>query len=107
MYKENYTQETVKKQRQSLTIHSFDKLNKVINASKRLRAVGYDSYGSLYFNEEEHAYFLVLEDASTKELRYAFLNEYSSTVRSSFAPYIQEHCRCICYNNAVEILGNI
>ncbi len=107
MYQERVKQDLSKKQRLSYTVYEFDSMNSVIQAAKRLLSIGEGSSCFLYYDEEKSAYYFLMENINAKELRLAFLNEYSVILRTSLIPYIKEHSKCLRKKDAIRVIGNI
>ena len=107
MYQERVRQDLSKKQRLSYTVYEFDSINSVIQAAKRLLSIGEGSSCSLYYDEEKSTYYFLMENINAKELRLAFLNEYSVILRSGLIPYIKEHSKCLRKKDAIRFIGNI
>ena len=106
LYRErNSSQEVIKKQRQSLYAFSFDSLDKLLCVTQRLKDIQYDGESSVYYDEEREKYFIILEDVSVKDLKYAFLLEYARALKASASTYIKEHYKCICGKNAISIFS--
>ena len=107
MYKERIRQEAVKKPKVCYAVYEFDSMSKVIGAARRLNNMGETCVSSLYYDEAKGAYYLLMDNVTVRELKFAFLNEYSVALRPSVIPYIKEHYICARKNDAVKILGNI
>ncbi|MBQ8147074.1 MAG: adaptor protein MecA [Clostridia bacterium] len=107
MYKEKTTEEAVKKPKQLSTIYSFDNVDKLLMAINRLHNIRYSGTSSAYYDEEKDKYYILLEDVSSKDIRYAFMNEYARYIRGSLSSLIKEHCKCICKRDAVKKLSNL
>lgn len=107
VYKEKITEETLKKPKQLLTVYSFDSIEKLLMAVNRLHDIRYNGTSSAYYDEEKEKYYIVLEEISPKDLRYAFMNEYAKYVRGSLYLLIKEHCKCICKRDAIKKLSNL
>ena len=105
MYKEKLIEEIVKKPRQTTNVYSFDDLDMVLLVAKRLESIDYKGESSLYYDEDGSNYYIFLENASGKDIKYAFLNEYSRHVKSYFGSVIKEHYKCVFNKNAVKRLS--
>ncbi len=104
VYKERMSQEMQKKPRQTNSIVCFDSINDVITVSAylyRQRQLG----GALYFDEEREKYYIILDEVSVKDIKFAFLTEYGTVVKSNMIHYIKEHFKCVCKRNAIEKLS--
>ena len=105
VYKDRVEEESVRKSRPISSIFSFDGIENLIVISKRLTDVRYSGQSSVYYDEERDKYIIILEDVSVKELKYAFMNEYSRGVKACMLPYIKEHYKCICKRDAIKLLS--
>lgn len=105
VYKERVLEEAVKKPRHITAIYSFDDIEKVLAVVKRLNDMGFSGESSLYYDEKREKYYILLEDISSKDLRYAFVNEYAKGIKSGLSPIIKEHYKCICKRDAVRKLS--
>ena len=104
MYKERVIDEAVKKPRHITAIYSFEELETVLLVIKRLNNIDFSGESSLYYDEKREKYYILLEDVSSKDIKYAFINEYADNVKSIFYPIIKEHFKCICKKDAVKKL---
>ena len=107
LYKEKIPQEITKKQRLLTSIFSFDDIDKLLVAAKRLHSIGYRGDSSLYYDEIKHQYYIFLEDVSVKELKYAFLCEFAVYIRYGLCAFIKEHFKCVMKRDAIKILSKI
>lgn len=107
MYKERITEETQKKPRQSVSVYSFNEIDKMLMAVNRLQEIRFNGMSSAYYDEEMDRYYILLDDVSPKDIRYAFLNEYAKYIKGSTCYQIKEHCKCICKKDAVRRLSNL
>lgn len=107
MYKEKIPDDMQKKQRQTISIYSFEDIKKLLMAMNRLCEIRFNGISSAYYDEEKNKYYILLEDVSPKDIRYAFLNEYARYIKGSISNLIKEHCKCICKKDAVKKLSNL
>ena len=106
LYKDrNPSQDVSKKQKQILNAFSFDSLEKLLTVAKRLNDINYDGESSVYYDEDKSKYFFILEDVSTRELKYTFLLEYAKSMKLSACTYIKEHYKCLCGKDAVKVFS--
>ena len=75
MYKERALEEPVKKPRRTVSIYAFEDLETVLMVSKRLKEINFCADSSLYYDERREKYYIMLYDISSKDLKYAFMNE--------------------------------
>ena len=97
--------DTAKKPARTESAYIFDSLDGLIRVAKRLAEISYTGASSAYYEEECQKYYIILEDVSVKELKYAFLNEYSKQMKGTNCQLIKEHCKCICKKDSVKILS--
>ncbi len=107
MYKERALEEAVKKPRSLTAIYSFEDLERVLMAAKRLKDINFGGDSSLYYDEKKEKYYILLEDMSSKDLKYAFMNEYAKNIKSSLGPIIREHFKCVCKKDAIRKLSSL
>lgn len=105
VYKDRFPEDAVKKTKQTCAIFAFDNVNKLLNVTKRLDEISYEGTSSVYYDYEKGKYYIILEDVSVKELKYAFISEYSCPVKGNLSQYIKEHFKCICKKDGVKILS--
>ena len=91
----------------SPSLYRFDNLENLLSVSARIENTGYAGRSSVYHDSKKGEYYLVLDDIYPKELRYAFIGEYSKQMKSSAIAYIKEHYKCICRKNGVKILSKL
>ena len=104
MYKEKIPQETVKKQRPISSVFMLESLDDLLSVAYRLNEIKYKAQSSLYYDESSRNFYIILDDVSIKDLKYAFLTEYSQGLRQSQCAYVKEHYKCICKKDAVSNL---
>ena len=107
MYKERVLDEAVKKPRHITAIYSFEELERVLMVAKRLKDINFNGESSLYYDEKREKYYILLEDVSSKDLKYAFLNEYAKNIKSSLCPIIKEHFKCVCKKDLIKKLSSL
>ena len=106
VYKDKIFQETSKRTKPSTSVFVFDSIDMVLNAAKRLRDIAYEGLSPVYHDSVKGRYYIMLDDVSTKDLKYAFLSEYSCQVKGGLnAMYIKEHFKCVCKKDGVKILS--
>ncbi len=101
MYKEK-SDIKIKAPRQVFLVDNLESLVVIIS---RLKSISYDGLSALYYDANCKKYYIILEDVSKKDLKYAFLNEYSKFIRSNQTDYLLDHFECICENGAIEKLS--
>ena len=102
VYRDRNQDENVKKQKPITSIYSFDNLEKLLAITKRLKEIDYDGASSVYYDEGKGKYYIFLDDVSIKDIKFAFISEYSRAVKSSMSLHIKEHFKCLCKKNGVE-----
>lgn len=105
VYKEKIPQDVVKKPRPLTSVYSFDDIEKLLIVVRRLNDIKYGGESSVYYNEQKGKYYIILEDVSIKELKYAFLAEYAKSLKSNLSYYIKEHYTSICKKDGIKILS--
>ncbi|MBO5312749.1 MAG: adaptor protein MecA [Clostridia bacterium] len=106
MYKDRgIQQEITKRVKPSLSPFSLESFEKLLDVTNRLKNMGYSGSSSLYYDDMREKYYIILEDVSIKDLKYAFMTEYSKSIKPHTLPYIKEHFRCICKKDAVNTLS--
>ena len=104
LYSKASNQEIAKRAKSPSCIICFDSVNNAIFASVRLWMIGQKG-GGLYYDDEGERYYIILEDVSIKDIKFAFLTEYGCEMKGNLIPYVKEHFRCICKRNAIEKLS--
>ncbi len=96
------------------TVYFFDAVDPLVTAAKKLSGLGYREESRLYAVGEKQYYLVVrerhLESAVVKNEigEYAFLSEYGHRKSGAYLlPYIREHGKAICAQNAVSWLANL
>ena len=105
VYSDRISYEHIKKSTGVSSIFMFESLDTLLDVTRRLDEISYGGTSSVYYDEEQKKYYIILEDVSVKELKYAFITEYSKQVQGINAQLIKEHCKCICKKNGVKILS--
>ena len=62
LYKDKMYEEAPKKPRQITSVYSFDDLERLLVAIKRLSSIGYSGASSVYYDEIKEKYYIILED---------------------------------------------
>lgn len=107
VYKDKNQQVDTKKQKPSLSIFDFDCLESLLIACYRLNEIKYKSKCSVYYDADKKRYLLILEDVYVKDIKFAFLLEYSKYIKGSIASYIKEHYKCIIKRDSVRVLSSL
>lgn len=97
-------QEVTKKSRPTSSVVCFDSVDNAISAAVRLWMLGQKG-GGLYYDEEGERYYIILDDVSIKDIKFAFLAEFGAEVKGNLVHYVKEHYRCLCKRNAIEKLS--
>ncbi len=95
----------IKKQKTLRSIYDFDILENLLSASYRLNEIHCKNESSVFYDEERKRYILVLEEIYHKDLKYAFLLEYSKHIKGTALNYIKEHYKCILKRDGIKILS--
>jgi len=106
VYRDRFPEEAIKRPKQNNTIFAFDSLDRLLKVTKRLTEISYEGASSVYFDEVKERYYIILEDVSVKDLKFAFISEYSHQIKSSLSQHIKEHFKCICRKDGVKILSS-
>ena len=105
MYKDRDSQELPKRVRTISLVVSFDNVENLLSAVKRLRSKKYEGASALYYDDAKEKYYVSLEDVSIKDIKFSFLEEYISGVVGGNGVYVREHFKCLCKKDAVEKLS--
>lgn len=107
MYKEKSIQSDIKRVRSVINVFSFESMDRMLAICLRLKQIGYNGKSAVYYDEIKSKYYITLEDVSIKELKYAFMCEFSKMVKGNISSYLKEHCKCICKDNAIKIFAEL
>lgn len=91
----------------SRLIYRFETLEHLLMVCEGLKRACYDDKCDVYYNKNTNTYFLVMYGIYPKDIKYAFLCEYGTKLKSNLYIYIVEHCECIFSENAVEIFSKL
>lgn len=92
-------------QESSPCVYAFSSLQRMLCACAHLLQNGYNAQSSAYEDDERTRYFLLLNEKSDME---AILSEYGEPKSDVWVlAYIQEHCTCLCSENAVKIFSKL
>jgi hypothetical protein len=69
--------------------------------------INYKGKSFVYYDEKSKNYYMRLNRIIPKELKYAFLAEYSTRQKNILISYIIENSKSICENNSVEIFAKL
>ncbi len=105
--KEKKTKNSVSKSKNNTSVFSIDELNGVLIVAHSLKLKGYEGKSSVYYDNEQRRYYLILDEVSLKDTRYSFMGEYARALRSNSQGYIKEHCRCLCKKDAIGRFSNL
>lgn len=87
-------------------IYQMNSIKNVLELCSRANSIKSGLNAKLYHSKKNEKYYLVV-GANTKELKYSFFSEYGERVPNNMLFYIEEHCRCVCEKNAIEILSKL
>jgi hypothetical protein len=107
MYKDRMDSAGQKKSVSYICVYRFDDINMLIDACGRLSNVSSDCESEIYYDAEKYKYYLLCQGISSKEMRFAFLNEYARQLKSPYAYYVREHLKCLCNENAIERFSSL
>lgn len=107
MYKDKSAPSEIKRIKTNMGVFSFDTLDKLLHAAARLDRMSYNGKSSAYYDEFLEKYYIILEDVSIKDIKYAFLSEYSKQMKNNFNLYLKEHCRCLVKKDAVSCFSSL
>ena len=105
VYKDKNQQLDNKKPKSVLSIFDFENIENLLQACYRLKEIKYKNKSSVYYDTDKKRYYMILEDIYIKDIRYAFLLEYSKYIKGSIASYIKEHYKCILKKDGVKVLS--
>ncbi|MDD4772967.1 MAG: adaptor protein MecA [Eubacteriales bacterium] len=102
--KTHLKKDSVNTERGSFDIYSFNEFSWLLEGCRHLKLSGYNNESRLWVDDNSHRYYLAVKSA--KKRYYRCLDEYG--IKHS-APvtytYINEHCRCIITDEAIEKLS--
>ena len=107
LYKDRVTQELTKKAKTNYYAYSFNDFERLILISKRIKGLNYSGSSLLYYDEKEKNYYIILEEVSDKDLKYAFLLEYTKCIKAIAISHIKEHFKCVCKKDAIRKLSRL
>ena len=107
MYKDRTAPAGQKKSASYINVYRFDDINTLMDACSRLSNVNTDTDSQVYYDTEKYKYYLLCQGISSKEMRFAFLNEYARQLKSPYAYYVREHLKCLCNENAIERFASL
>ena len=85
MYKDRTAPAGQKKSASYINVYRFDDINTLMDACSRLSNVNTDTDSQVYYDTEKYKYYLLCQGISSKEMRFAFLNEYARQLKSPYA----------------------
>ena len=94
VYKDKTSQEIHKRIKQNTISYPFEEFEKLVLVSKKLKEQGYTNLSSLYYDEYGQKYYIVLDENTIKEIKFAFIAEYSKGMKGAVNAYIKEHYKC-------------
>jgi len=107
MYKEKAIQSGFKRNTPYINIYRFESFSELINACYRLHMITEDESSQIYYDKERDKYYLLCQSISSKEMRFAFLNEYAKQLKAQTIYYVKEHFKCICQSNAISSFSEL
>ncbi|MCI2049428.1 MAG: adaptor protein MecA [Lachnospiraceae bacterium] len=94
-------------------LYTFSSLNQVVEAAGLIGGT-FRGYNALYANPDDSRYYLTLvfddmKDVPAAQNVLALLSEYGEPEVMTYAreQYLQEHCKVICPENALDILARV
>lgn len=103
MYREKANSEKILRQGQSV-IYSFDELENLLLVISRLSKLELGVKSSLYLDQDNKKYYLILDGVSKKDIFLGFICEYATPIKSNHLTYIYEYTKCIIKENAISSL---
>ena len=107
MYKEKTIQGGFGRNTPYINIYRFESFRELINACYRLHMITEDETSQIYYDKEKDKYYLLCKSISSKEMRFAFLNEYAKQLKAQTIYYVKEHFKCICQSNAISSFSEL
>ena len=107
MYREKTVQGGSKRNMPYINVYRFDTFTELVSACYRLHTITSDEGSQIYYDKEKEKYYLLCQSISSKEMRFAFLNEYAKQLKSQTTYYIKEHFECICRSNAIRSFSEL
>ena len=86
-------------------IYKVDDFKSLLKMCLRLSEIKFKGKSRVYYSSDSRLYYLVLDDMFSKELKYAFLQEYATYVKPNAFEYINEYCKCVVKKGAVKLLS--
>lgn len=107
MYKEKVIQSSSRRNPSYVNVYRFDSFTELVDACSRLMLLTEDDGSEIYYDNERDKYYLLCQSISSKEMRFAFLNEYSKQLKTNTVYYIKEHFKCVCRSNAIKAFSSL
>lgn len=107
MYKDKREELSSQKIKAQGQIYAFDNIEDLIKVLDALRNIDKSLSTSVYYNNKNGKYFLVLENVLRKSIKHAFILEFAKYVKSPFLQYITEYFSPICISDAHEKLPKL
>lgn len=108
MYKDVAPKETTKKPpRPIINIFALECLEDLLTVAYGLENICYKGKSSVYYDDTRENYYIILDDISTRDEKYSFINEFARYVKNSNIAYLKEHCKCLVNKNAVKLFATL
>lgn len=106
MYKDITPRESAKRpQRSNPAIYALECFDDLLNIAYGLDSISYNGKSSVYYDDSNENYYIILDDISIRDEKYAFVCEFAKHVKNGGMSYLKEHCRCLLNKNAVKALA--
>ncbi len=90
-----------------VSLYAIETIDMLLKICFRLKEISFEGKSSVYYDDYDKKYYLILENVFTKELKYAFLSEYAKQIKASAHSYVKEHYKCIIKKNGVKLLAEL
>ena len=107
MYKDAGEEALLSKLKLQNKVFSFEDMDSLLEGCYLLMQSNCDKNTSAYYDRDKNKFYIILEDVSKKDVKFAFLYEISKHVKSNRIEYIKEKCTPICKENAHIKLGSL
>ena len=107
MYKDAGEEVLLSKLKLQNQVFCFDDIDSLLEGCYLLMQLDCEKNTSAYYDRDKNKFYIILEDVSKKDVKFAFLYEISKHVKPNRIEYIKERCTPICNENAHIKLGSL
>ena len=101
---ERKSKEQKNRQKQGYMVENIDML---LSIFARLKSISYMGFSAIYYDKTSQKYYIILDDVSKKDIKYAFLFELSRPLKLSWAELLSSRLIPVCKENAINELSLI